>query len=186
MSKAETKRAFVASGAIDISKAYLREMKIESSFSWTTQRYNGHGKNDLTHLDYTEYRGLTKIPFYGDNKAVIGALTGETKADCLRSIQWTVTPEGSFKAGIIFLRESAQSGDIAPIYVCDSDNAIDVNTKRKDPIAFAKHSKVLRGHEDVDFSATIKIEQKNHETNTRRKPFKKKMKYDSTSIQAKR
>ena len=32
----------------------------------------------------------------------------------------------------------------------------------------------------------IKIEQKNHETNTRRKPFKKKMKYDSTSIQVKR
>ena len=186
-SKAEAKTAVAAAEALDVCINYIKEMNIENLCDWTTQRYNGHGKNDLTHLDYTEYRGLTKIPFYGDNKAVIGALTGETKADCLRSIQWTVTPEGSFKAGIIFLRESAQSGDIAPIYVCDSDNAIDVNTKRKDPIAFAKHSKVLRGHEDVDFSATIKIEQKNHETNTRRKPFKKKkMKYDSTSIQFKR
>lgn len=181
-SKAEAKTAVVASEAIDVCTNYLHEMKIASLFSWSTQRYNGQGKNDLTHLDYTEYPGLTRIPFYGDNKAVVGALTGETRADCLRSIQWSVKPEGSFKAGIIFLRESAENNDIMPMYVCDVDNVVDVNTKRKDPQTFAKHSKVLRGHTDVDFTSTIEIERQKHKDNTRRKQFVRKPTYDSTTL----
>lgn len=69
-------------------------MGILELFDWRTQRYNGQGSDTLPHLDYGISPGLKNIPFYGDNKAVIGALNGETKADCLRSIKWTVRPEG--------------------------------------------------------------------------------------------
>ena len=58
-------------------------VNIEKLFKWKTQRYNGQGEDSLPHLDYDISPGLKHIPFYGDNKAVIGALTGETKADCL-------------------------------------------------------------------------------------------------------
>jgi hypothetical protein len=71
------------------------------------------------------------------------------------------------------------------MYVCDNDNAIDINTKRKDPNTFAKHSKVLRGHADVDFSATIKIEERNHKNNTRRKPFVRRPIYDTKTLRVK-
>jgi len=184
-SKAEAKTAVAAAEALDICVNYIKEMGLQDLLDWSTQRYNGQGSETLPHLKYDKSPGLKNIPFYGDNKAVEGALTGRTKADCLRSLKWTVPPEGSFKSGIIFLRESVQSGDIAPMYVCDNDNAIDINTKRKDPHTFAKHSKVLRGHADVDFSATIKIEERNHKINTRRKPFVRRPTYDTTTLRVK-
>ena len=80
-----------------------------------------------------------------------------------------VRPEGSFKSGI----------NIPDL----SDGAVHVDAQ--DPQTFAKHSKVLRGHADVDFSATIRIEKENHKNITRRKPYSRKLKYDSSRVQTK-
>ena len=101
-----------------------------------------------------------------------GALAGTQRADALRSIQtWGHQPEGSHKAGIIFLRESCESNDIMHAYITDTENSIDVLTKFKDGPTFHRHSRIIRGHEEIDFTKSIQVEEKLHKKATAKKIF---------------
>ena len=178
--KAEVKTAAVACEQLDIVTNYIKEMGIDklSDLPLKTQRYSGQAENRLPHLNCDVHEGLQYIPFYGDNRAVNGALTGTQRADALRSIKtWGKKPEGSHKAGIIFLRESCMNNDIMHCYITDVENSIDVLTKFKDGPTFHRHSRIIRGHAEIDFTKSIEVEEKLHKKATARKVFKRKLQY---------
>ena len=148
-----------------------------------TQRYHGQAGDRLPAIDCSIHTGFNFIPFYGDNKAVTGALDGTTKAHVLRSITWGTSPvEGAQKASIANLRDSLTLNNIMPAYICDAENSIDVLTKPKDSPTFHAHSKIIRGHADLEFEKTIQILEKDHQSNTTKKPYKFKTNYDKISI----
>ena len=178
--KAEVKTAAVACEELDIVTNYIKEMGIDklTDLSFKHQRYNGQASDRLPHLDCSIHEGLKNIPFYGDNRAVNGALTGTQKADALRSIKtWGGKVNGSHKAGITFLRESCEAKDVMHCYITDVDNCIDVLTKFKDGPTFHRHSRVIRGHDEIDFTKTIEIEERLHKKATARKVYKRKLDY---------
>lgn len=178
--KAEVKTAAVACEQLDIVTNYIKEMGIDKipALQLTHQRYNGQAKDTLPHLDCDVHTGLKFIPFYGDNRAVNGALLGTQKADALRSIKtWGHFPEGSHKAGIIFLRESCENNDIMHSYITDTENSVDVLTKFKDGPTFHRHSRIIRGHAEIDFTKSIEVETKLHKKATARRKYKHKLKY---------
>jgi len=183
--KAEVKTAVVAAERLDEVLNYLRETQLDKVLDsrMKTQRYNGAAEDKLPALDCDVHVGLKNIPFYGDNKAVIGALDGTQKADALRSITWgTDLPTGSHKAGIAFLRDSCDNNDIMPAYITDVENSIDVLTKPKDGPTFHAHSRILRGHAELNFTKTIEVLEKAHIARTTKKPFKWKQNYDSDKL----
>ena len=183
--KAEVKTAAVACEQLDIVTNYIKEMGIDQipELRLQHQRYAGQAGDQLPHLDCELHTGLKFVPFYGDNRAVHGALLGTQKADALRSIKtWGTLPEGSHKAGIIFLRESCENNDIMHSYITDTENSIDVLTKFKDGPTFHRHSRIIRGHAEIDFTKSIETEVKLHKKATARKIFKRKLKYTTDNI----
>ena len=62
-------------------------------------------------------------------------------------------------------------------YISDVDNCIDVLTKFKDGPTFHRHSRVIRGHDEIDFTKTIEIEERLHKKATARKVYKRKLDY---------
>ena len=50
-------------------------------------------------------------------------------------------------------------------------------TKFKDGPTFHRHSRIIRGHAEIDFTKTIEIEEKLHKKATARKVFKRKLQY---------
>ena len=75
------------------------------------------------------------------------------------------------------MRESCMNNDIMHCYITDVENSIDVLTKFKDGPTFHRHSRIIRGHAEIDFTKSIEVEEKLHKKATARKVFKRKLQY---------
>ena len=67
-------------------------------------------------------------------------------------------------------------------YITDTENSIDVLTKFKDGPTFHRHSRIIRGHEEIDFTKSIQVEEKLHKKATAKNIFKRKLQYTSENM----
>ena len=172
--KSEAKAASLAAEQLDIITNYIKEIGFDNPQDlWNTQLYNGLATDRKLLVDNDIHPGLNHIPFYGDNRAVVGACQGTQSDFGIASVAGQVA----------HLRESCELGDILPAWVSDMDNIADIGTKTLNGPAFHRHRQIISGHMENDFEDTLNKLEITHKQKTTRKPFKRKVKFEESQNQ---